>query len=84
MTRPARLYALLRQSTHRSVDYREFIAMIEAFGFASIHTRGSHHCFAHPTCPKHLVLQPKGKEAKRYQIHEFLAIVDECRLTLEA
>jgi len=83
MTKPARLYALLLQSTNRSVDYRDFIALIEAFGFINIRTKGSHRSFAHPLCPKLLVLQPKGSEAKRYQVREFLAIVEEYRLTLE-
>jgi predicted RNA binding protein YcfA (HicA-like mRNA interferase family) len=57
--------------------------MIEAFGFRNIRTKGSHRSFAHPSCPKLLVLQPKGNEAKRYQVREFLAIVEEYRLTLE-
>jgi predicted RNA binding protein YcfA (HicA-like mRNA interferase family) len=83
MTKPARLYALLLQSTNRTVDYRDFIAMIEAFGFEQIRTKGSHASYAHPNCPKLLILQPKGNEAKRYQVREFLAIIEEFRLTLE-
>lgn len=83
MTKPAKLYALLLQSTNRSIDYRDFIAMIEAFGFTNIRTKGSHASYAHPDCPKLLVLQPKGNEAKRYQVREFLAIVEEYRLTLK-
>lgn len=83
MTKPAKLYALLLQSTNRTVDYRDFVAMIEAFGFANIRTKGSHASYAHPDCPKLLVLQPKGSEAKRYQVREFLAIVEEYRLTLK-
>lgn len=83
MVKPAKLYALLLQSTGRSVDYRDFVAMVEAFGFQNVRTKGSHRSFSHPTCPKLLVLQPKGNEAKRYQVREFLAIVEEFRLTLE-
>ncbi len=83
MTKPAKLHALLLQSTNRSVDYRDFIAMVEAFGFANIRTKGSHRSFANPACPRLLVLQPKGKDAKRYQIREFLDMVEEYGLTLE-
>jgi predicted RNA binding protein YcfA (HicA-like mRNA interferase family) len=83
MTKPAKLYAQLLQSTNRTVDYRDFIAMIVGFGFANIRTKGSHASYAHPACPKLLVLQPKGNEAKRYQVREFLAIVEEYRLTLK-
>jgi predicted RNA binding protein YcfA (HicA-like mRNA interferase family) len=83
MTKPSKLYALLLQSTNRSVDFRDFIAMIEAFGFVQARVKGSHRVFAHHTCPKPLVLQPKGKDAKRYQVREFLDIVEEFGLTLE-
>ena len=83
MVKPAKLYAQLLQSTNRSVDFRDFVAMVEAFGFANIRTKGSHRSFAHPSCPELLVLQPKGKDAKRYQIRKFLDIVEEYGLTLE-
>lgn len=83
MTKPAKLYALLLQSTNRSVDFRDFISMVEAFGFVQARTKGSHRCYAHPACNPLLVLQPKGKDAKRYQVREFLAIVEEYGLKLD-
>lgn len=83
MTKPAKLYALLLQSTNRSVDFRDFIAMIEAFGFENVRTKGSHRSFAHTTCNALLVVQPKGKDAKRYQVREFLGIVETKGLTLD-
>ncbi|MBC7492966.1 MAG: type II toxin-antitoxin system HicA family toxin [Novosphingobium sp.] len=76
MTKPAKLYSLLLQSTDRSIDFRDFIAMIEAFGFVLVRTKGSHRSYAHPACDALLVLQPKGKDAKRYQVREFLGIVE--------
>lgn len=84
MVKPAKLYAQLLQSTDRSIDFRDFIAMVEAFGFSHIRTKGSHRSFAHPECPALLVLQPKGKDAKRYQVREFLDIVEQFGLTLES
>ena len=82
MTKPAKLYALLLQSTNRSIDFRDFVAMVEAFGFANVRTKGSHRTFTHPDCPEVLVLQPKGKDAKRYQVREFLDMVEEFGLTM--
>ena len=82
MTKPAKLYALLLQSTDRSVSFRDFVAMVEAFGFVQARTKGSHRSYAHPACNALLVLQPKGKDAKRYQVREFLAIVEEYGLKL--
>ena len=83
MPKPAKLYPLLLHSTDRSVDYRDFIAMIEAFGFENVRTKGSHRSYAHPDCSALLVLQPKGKDAKRYQIREFLGIVEGYGLKLD-
>lgn len=83
MTKPAKLYALLLLSTNRSVNYRDFVAMVEAFGFRNIRTKGSHAVYVHPTCAGPLNLQPKGKDAKRYQIRNFLDIVEGYGLTLE-
>ncbi len=83
MTKPAKLYALLLQSTDRSVDFRDFIAMVEAFGFVHSRTKGSHRSYVHPDCDALLVVQPKGKDAKRYQVREFLGIVEENGLTLD-
>lgn len=83
MTKPAILYALLLESTNRSVNYRDFIAMVEAFGFRNVRTKGSHAAYFYSACPTPLILQPKGKDAKRYQIRNFLDIVEEFGLTLE-
>ena len=83
MTKPAKLYALLLQSTNRSVEFRDFIAMVEAFGFSQARTKGSHRAFANSNCPRLLVLQPKGKDAKRYQVREFLDMIEEFGLSME-
>jgi len=83
MVKPARLYEQLVQSTNRSVTFRDFLALIEAFGFKEARSRGSHRCFAHPDCPKLLVVQPKGADAKRYQIRELLGMIEEFGLPLK-
>ncbi|WOE75796.1 type II toxin-antitoxin system HicA family toxin [Alterisphingorhabdus coralli] len=84
MVKPTKLYGLLLQSTNRSVSFRDFVAMVEAFGFVLIRTKGSHQSFAHESCSKLLVIQPKGKDAKRYQVREFLALVEEYGLEIAA
>ena len=83
MTKPAKLYALLLQSTNRSVEFRDFVAMVEALGFTNIRTKGSHRSYAHQDCPELLVIQPDVKDAMRYQVRKFLAIVEENGLTLD-
>lgn len=83
MVKPAKLYDLLLQSTDRSIAYRDFIALLEAFGFVHQRTKGSHQSYTHPMCRRPLVVQPKGKDAKRYRVRELLDMVEEYGLTLE-
>jgi predicted RNA binding protein YcfA (HicA-like mRNA interferase family) len=78
--KPPKLYVLLLETTDRTVSFRDFIALIEAFGFAHSRTKGSHQSYKHPTCPKLMVVQPIGKDAKRYQVREFLDLVREFEL----
>jgi predicted RNA binding protein YcfA (HicA-like mRNA interferase family) len=57
--------------------------MIEAFWFRHMRNKRSHRSYAHPACPRLLVIQPKGKDAKRYQVREFLDMVEEYGLQRE-
>lgn len=54
-----------------------------AFGFTLQRTRGSHRAYTHPSCPRLLTIQPRGKEAQAYQVRQFLDIVEEYGLKLE-
>ena len=72
----------LNRITHELSEIADGVAMVEAFGFVQARTKGSHRSYAHPACNALLVLQPKGKDAKRYQVREFLAIVEEYGLKL--
>lgn len=83
MVKPAKLYALLLQSTKRTVAFRDFVALVEAFGFTLERTKGSHRCYSHPGCPRLLVIQPLGQDAKAYQVREFLDMVEQFGLSLE-
>ncbi len=83
MVRPSKLFALLLQSTDRSVSFRDFIALLEAFGFKHSRTKGSHRSYTHLNCAKLLVIQPLGKDAKRYQVREFLDLVREFGLHMD-
>ena len=76
MTRVDKLYWQLLQSTDRDITFRDFVRLLEFFGFEHQRTKGSHRSFAHPDCPALLVIQPKGKDAKRYQVREFLDLVE--------
>ena len=84
MTRIDKLYASVLASPGQIVAFQDFVALIESFGFRHVRTKGSHRSYTHPRCPRLLVIQPKGKDAKRYQVREFLDMIEEYRLQREA
>lgn len=83
MTQIAKLYARVLANPKLALSFRDFLALIAAFGFTHARTRGSHRTWVHPDCPRPLVLQPVGKDAKRYQVRQFLDMVEEFGLKLE-
>lgn len=80
MTQIEKLYAQLLANPGQFLAFRDFVTLIEAFGFRHVRTKGSHRSYSHPACPHPLVIQPKGKEAKRYQVREFLGMIEEYNL----
>ena len=82
MVKPTKLYTQLLASTRRTVAFRDFVALICALEFIEVRSRGSHRCFHHPDCPRLLVIQPKGSDAKGYQVRELLDMIEEYGLTL--
>ncbi len=68
----------------RNVAFADFVNLVEGFGFQYSRTQGSHHIFWHPVIRRRLNLQPEGGQAKPYQIRQFLDLVEEHELVLEA
>ena len=83
MVKPSKLYALLVKSTDRSVSFRDFERLLKAFGFVHDRTTGSHRHYVHAKVPFSFPVQPDRKDAKRYQIRQFLGIVREYELSIE-
>ena len=82
MTRIVKLYEQLR-SNQKRLTFAEFVRLVEAFGFRHHRTTGSHRIYVREGLPEHFNVQPKGKEAKPYQVRQFLFIVEKYQLTLE-
>lgn len=83
MTRIAKLYAWASSNPRAPMPFRDFERLLRAFGFIELRQRGSHRSFQHPNRARLLVVQPRGGEAKPYQIKEFLDMVGECGLELD-
>ena len=84
MTKPDKLYQQLVTSTSRSIRFRDFERLLRAFGFEHDRTVGSHRQYVHPSNPRAFPVQPSGKDAKRYQVREFLELVEHYGLHLAA
>lgn len=83
MTKIAKLHAWIVANPRASIPFRDFERLVLAFGFAPSRTTGSHRQFARPDIPYVVNIQPRGKEAKSYQIQQFLAICDQYGLKLD-
>lgn len=65
------------------VTFRDFERLLLAFGFTLDRINGSHHQYVHPDVPRPFPVQPDGKDAKRYQVREFLELVETYGLHIE-
>ncbi len=77
----AALLARIR-TKRQNVRFSDFVALIEALGFAYDRQRGSHMAYRH-ACGAVLNIQNAGGEAKSYQIVQLLHVVDAYRLKLK-
>jgi len=67
----------------QNVAFRDFLSLVEGFGFVLARTAGSHHIFVHAGTREVINLQDVGGQAKPYQIRHFLRLVERYNLRLE-
>lgn len=84
MTQRQKLQSLLRDAYRRPIAFRDFEKLLVTYGFTLARTTGSHRQYTHPKVPRPFPVQPEGKEAKRYQVRELLALVEAYDLHMEA
>ncbi|MBN1683917.1 MAG: type II toxin-antitoxin system HicA family toxin [Gammaproteobacteria bacterium] len=77
-------YKLLEKAltSSRNMRFNDMVSLVEAFGFHLSRVKGSHHIFAHPDIPELVNLQEVQGDAKPYQIHQFLQLVERYDLKL--
>jgi predicted RNA binding protein YcfA (HicA-like mRNA interferase family) len=80
MSRIAKLYRKFLDG--RPLTFAELQSLLEAFGYQLDRVRGSHHTYRHPVIGQRMQIQPKGKDAKDYQVQQFRTIVDRHGLTI--
>ena len=65
-----------------SIGFRDFERLLVALGFKLDRTSGSHRIYVHPRATRPLSVQPKGKDAKPYQVRQLRALIEEFELKL--
>lgn len=83
MTQLAKLYARLLANPRQAIAFRDFEKLLRAFGFELARTKGSHRQYVHPLVPRPLPVQPESKDAKPYQVREFLELVEQYSLYMD-
>jgi predicted RNA binding protein YcfA (HicA-like mRNA interferase family) len=83
MTRIDKLYERLLANPRATISFRDFEKLLTAFGFEHVRTTGSHRQYVHPKLTRPLPVQPSSKEAKAYQVREFLELVEAHGLYIE-
>lgn len=83
MTRIDKLYGRLLANRKQTISFRDFEKLLEAFGFTHARTTGIHRQYTHPKLKRPLPVQPSSKDAKPYQVREFLELVEEYSLYME-
>jgi predicted RNA binding protein YcfA (HicA-like mRNA interferase family) len=82
-SRREQLWGRLASGDLRNVGFAEFQRLIGSFGFRLRRVSGSHYIYTHPRVPRPLSVQPRNREAKAYQISQFLDMVREFDLEIE-
>jgi hypothetical protein len=68
------LLRLLSGSADRNLRFDDVVRLLKHWGFEE-RIRGDHHIFSHPAIHEILNLQPRGAQAKAYQVAQIREII---------
>jgi len=68
------LERVLRGDADANIKFRDLCSMLKSLDFQE-RVRGSHHIFTRDAIPEILNLQPKGKNAKPYQVKQVRELI---------
>ncbi len=80
--KPRDLLRRLEAGNWENVRYADFEKLVEGFGFMLKRSEGSHRIYVRPGVPQILDVQARHGEAKRYQLKDFLGVVERYGLQL--
>jgi predicted RNA binding protein YcfA (HicA-like mRNA interferase family) len=82
MVRPQRILEKVLAGS-KTLPFRDFEKLLKAFGFRLDRIAGSHRIYTHPRADRPLSVQPRGKEAKPYQVRQFLDMIETHGISLD-
>ena len=81
MARPAKIFDRVMEG-RGSIPFRDFERLLLALGFRHDRTSGSHRIYIHAKAKRPLSVQPRGKDAKPYQVRQLRAMIEDFELKL--
>jgi predicted RNA binding protein YcfA (HicA-like mRNA interferase family) len=81
VTRLAKLYA--RFLARQALSFSELERLLRGFDFYLERVTGSHHIYVHRGTGESISIQPKGKDAKTYQLRQVRDMIEELGLELD-
>jgi predicted RNA binding protein YcfA (HicA-like mRNA interferase family) len=81
MARPDKVFDRVMEG-RAAISFRDFERLQLALGFRHDRTSGSHRIYVHPRVTRPLSVQPRGKDAKPYQVRQLRGIIEEFGLSL--
>ncbi|HEY7551721.1 MAG TPA: type II toxin-antitoxin system HicA family toxin [Hyphomicrobiaceae bacterium] len=65
-----------------TISFRDFERLLLALGFRLDRTSGSHRIYLHPQVSRPFSVQPRGNDAKPYQVRQLREMIEEFNLKL--
>jgi predicted RNA binding protein YcfA (HicA-like mRNA interferase family) len=81
MAKPSKLLDRVMEG-RGAIAFRDFERLLLALGFKHDRTSGSHRIYVHPRATRPLSVQPRGNDAKPYQIRQLRGMIEEFGLSL--
>ena len=81
MAKPTKFFDRVMEG-QGTIAFRDFERLLIALGFRHDRTSGSHRIYVHPKATRPLSVQPRGKDAKPYQVRQLRAMIEEFGLKL--
>lgn len=78
----ARLLDRIARGHLANIPFIDFARLLVHLGFVRRRISGSHHVYAHPSCPELVNVQEVGGKAKAYQVKQVWKLVERYNLKL--